>query len=50
MDKLHLVILFICCIIVMHVLSACASVDNITAQGGVNGYRIGPVPVVKYAF
>ena len=34
----------------MHVMTGCASVDSITAQGGANGYRIGPIPVVKYAF
>jgi len=50
MDKLHLTILVIACIVVVHVMSGCASVDTITASGGANGYKIGPVPLIKYAF
>jgi hypothetical protein len=50
MDKLHLVILFIGCIIVMHVMTGCASVDTINATVGNNRYTIGPVPLFKYEF
>jgi len=50
MDKLHLIILFLSCILVVHTLSGCAGVDAITAQGGANTFRIGPIPLVKYEF
>ena len=50
MDRLHLIILFVGCIIVVHVMTGCAGVDAITAQGGANTFRIGPIPLVKYEF